>query len=180
MLTGLTAPTSGTALINGRDVGRDMAAIRNSLGVCPQVTTLLERVCVCVCLWVGMDRWGDGTGVMLTFLLSLRVPAQPFARPQHDVLWGDLTVEEHLSLFAAFKGMDAKAIPAAVEEMVREVGLTEKRKVASKNLSGGMKRKLSVGIAFIGGCVRVCLGVGDGGFGSSPRPTTHVVPYTHP
>lgn len=38
----------------------------------------------------------------------------------------------------------------AVEDMIREVGLTEKRKVAAKNLSGGMKRKLSVGIAFIG------------------------------
>lgn len=34
--------------------------------------------------------------------------------------------------------------------MIREVGLTEKRKVAAANLSGGMKRKLSVGIAFIG------------------------------
>lgn len=30
------------------------------------------------------------------------------------------------------------------------MGLTEKRKVAAANLSGGMKRKLSVGIAFIG------------------------------
>lgn len=71
--------------------------------------------------------------------------------PQHDVLFADLTVEEHLSLFAAFKGVPATQIPGAVDEMVREVGLTEKRRVASKNLSGGMKRKLSVGIAFIGG-----------------------------
>ena len=71
--------------------------------------------------------------------------------PQHDVLFADLTVEEHLTLFASFKGMPRAQIPAAVETMIAEVGLTEKRKVASKSLSGGMKRKLSLGIAFIGG-----------------------------
>jgi ABC-type multidrug transport system ATPase subunit len=113
ILSGLTAASSGTALINGRDVSRDMAAIRHSLGVCPQ----------------------------------------------HDVLFPDLTVEEHLTLFAAFKGVPAREIPSEVESMIREVGLTEKRKVASKNLSGGMKRKLSVGIAFIGGCVHWVVGV---------------------
>ena len=35
--------------------------------------------------------------------------------------------------------------------MIQSVGLTEKRKAYSKTLSGGQKRKLSVGIAFIGG-----------------------------
>jgi ABC-type multidrug transport system ATPase subunit len=71
--------------------------------------------------------------------------------PQHDVLFADLTVEEHLTLFASFKGMPRAEISAAVETMIAEVGLTEKRKAASKSLSGGMKRKLSLGIAFIGG-----------------------------
>ncbi len=35
--------------------------------------------------------------------------------------------------------------------MIREVGLTEKAHTPSAALSGGMKRKLSVGIALIGG-----------------------------
>ena len=34
---------------------------------------------------------------------------------------------------------------------IQSVGLTEKRKAYSKELSGGQKRKLSVAIAFIGG-----------------------------
>jgi len=71
--------------------------------------------------------------------------------PQHDILFADLTVKEHLTLFATFKGMPRAQISAAVETMIAEVGLTEKRNVASKRLSGGMKRKLSLGIAFIGG-----------------------------
>jgi hypothetical protein len=45
------------------------------------------------------------------------------------VLFADLTVEEHLVLFASFKGVPSKEIPAQVEEMIKEVGLTEKRKV---------------------------------------------------
>jgi ABC-type multidrug transport system ATPase subunit len=111
ILTGLTAPTSGVAIINGMDVSQDMQSIRHSLGVCPQ----------------------------------------------HDVLFADLTVEEHLTLFANFKGMPRSEVQAAVTSMIAEVGLTEKRKVASKNLSGGMKRKLSLGIAFIGGSKVVIL-----------------------
>lgn len=74
--------------------------------------------------------------------------------PQHDVLFPDLTVEEHLVMFAAFKGMKGKELKADVDKMIVSVGLTEKRHARSKTLSGGQKRKLSVGIAFIGGKCR--------------------------
>ncbi|CAM9360676.1 unnamed protein product [Chrysoparadoxa australica] len=70
--------------------------------------------------------------------------------PQHDILYEDMTVLEHLRMFAAFKGVPSKEVEAEVEKMIVAVGLTEKRKAASKNLSGGQKRKLSVAIAFIG------------------------------
>lgn len=32
--------------------------------------------------------------------------------PQHDVLWEDLSCEEHLKLFAGFKGVPAAEVPA--------------------------------------------------------------------
>lgn len=35
--------------------------------------------------------------------------------PQHNILFDFMSVKEHLELFAAFKGMDAKDIPTAVE-----------------------------------------------------------------
>ena len=48
------------------------------------------------------------------------------------------------------QGIPADELPKEVDRMIRQVGLVEKRKVFSKNLSGGMKRKLSVGIALLG------------------------------
>jgi ATP-binding cassette subfamily A (ABC1) protein 3 len=70
--------------------------------------------------------------------------------PQHDILFDMLTVEEHLQLFATFKGTSKADLKEEVEKIIQSVGLTEKRKSYSKTLSGGQKRKLSVGIAFIG------------------------------
>ena len=88
--------------------------------------------------------------------------------PQHDILYPLLTVEEHLSLFAAFKGTPRSEVAAEVEDMIQSVGLTEKRKAYSRNLSGGQKRKLSVGIAFIGGSKIVFL----------DEPTSGMDPYS--
>lgn len=70
--------------------------------------------------------------------------------PQHDVLWDNLTVEEHLRLYAGLKEVPNADVETAVREIIQEVGLTEKVKVQSKQLSGGQKRKLSVAIALIG------------------------------
>ena len=70
--------------------------------------------------------------------------------PQHDVLWPDLTVGEHLEYFARMKGVALEALPGVVWGIVKDVGLTEKVDTLTRELSGGMKRKLSVGIALIG------------------------------
>ena len=88
--------------------------------------------------------------------------------PQHDILFPDLTVEEHLSMFAAFKGTPRNQLRDEVEKMIQSVGLTEKRHARSKTLSGGQKRKLSVGIAFIGGSRVVFL----------DEPTSGMDPYS--
>lgn len=77
--------------------------------------------------------------------------------PQHDVLFPTLTVREHLRMFAKVKGVPDSEVEAEVDQMVREVGLKEKIDVMSSMLSGGMKRKLSVGIAMIGGSKVVIL-----------------------
>ena len=101
--------------------------------------------------------------------------------PQHDILFPLLTVEEHLSLFAAFKGTPRPEIKAEVEKMIQSVGLTEKRKEYSKNLSGGQKRKLSVGIAFIGGSRVVFLDEPTSGMDPySRRFTWNVISQPHP
>lgn len=77
--------------------------------------------------------------------------------PQHDVLWPELTVNEHLHLFAALKGVPAVDVPAEAARSLELVGLTEKALVRVAALSGGQKRKLSVCLAFLGGSKVVLL-----------------------
>lgn len=77
--------------------------------------------------------------------------------PQHDVLFPELNVRQHLEVFAAFKNVPHAEIPAACDEMISRVGLKEKARVKSSMLSGGQKRKLSVGIALIGDSKTVIL-----------------------
>ncbi|XP_071106304.1 phospholipid-transporting ATPase ABCA3-like [Haliotis cracherodii] len=77
--------------------------------------------------------------------------------PQHDILFDSLTVEEHLNFFAKLKGVPSAKVASEVDLMLNNIGLQPKRKAQSRTLSGGMKRKLSVGIALIGGSKVVIL-----------------------
>jgi ATP-binding cassette subfamily A (ABC1) protein 3 len=70
--------------------------------------------------------------------------------PQQNVLFPDMTVKEHLVFFARLKGISRSNVDSVVDSIIKEVGLTEKIDSKSSTLSGGQKRKLCVGIAFIG------------------------------
>ena len=69
--------------------------------------------------------------------------------PQHDVLFDRLTVEEHLWFFAKLKNCPSHRVKREVDRMIECIGLADKRHAQIRALSGGMKRKLSVGIALI-------------------------------
>ena len=71
--------------------------------------------------------------------------------PQHDVLFDELSVYEHLELFCALKNIPKSAMPAEINERLAQVGLLDRAQARVGELSGGMKRKLSVAIAFTGG-----------------------------
>jgi ABC-type multidrug transport system ATPase subunit len=71
--------------------------------------------------------------------------------PQHNILFNDMTCAEHLEFYAALKGQNAEQRRASAMEMLTAVDLADKADVFADNLSGGMKRKLSVAIAFVGG-----------------------------
>ena len=78
--------------------------------------------------------------------------------PQHNVLFDRLTVREHLSFFMLLKGVhDRRVVKAEVDQMISDLLLTDKGDIQASLLSGGMKRKLSVGIALIGGSEVVIL-----------------------
>lgn len=105
IITGLFPPTSGTALVNGFDIRKNIQGVRNSLGLCPQ----------------------------------------------HDVLFDDLTVEEHLNFFCQLKGLPSTLIPAEIDRLISALQLENERNEFPPVLSNGIKRKLSVGIALCAG-----------------------------
>lgn len=89
--------------------------------------------------------------------------------PQHDVLFEFLTPEDHLRLFAGFKGTPAHKIEEQVTKMLEDIDLTVQKDQLAKTLSGGQKRKLSVAIALIGDSKVVMLDEPTSGMDTSAR-----------
>uniref|UniRef100_A0A3B4U468 ATP-binding cassette sub-family A member 2 n=1 Tax=Seriola dumerili TaxID=41447 RepID=A0A3B4U468_SERDU len=87
--------------------------------------------------------------------------------PQHNVLFDKLSVEEHLWFYSRLKGMEEDDIRKEMDKMIVDLELSNKRHSLVQTLSGGMKRKLSVAIAFVGGSRAVIL----------DEPTAGVDPY---
>ncbi|XP_035208285.1 ATP-binding cassette sub-family A member 3-like isoform X2 [Stegodyphus dumicola] len=71
--------------------------------------------------------------------------------PQHDVLFDELTVEEHLYFFCKLKDYIADLVQSEIDRIISSLNLEEKRYARAQTLSGGWKRRLSVGIALVGG-----------------------------
>ena len=66
------------------------------------------------------------------------------------MLFEDLNVVEHLKFFGMLKGMSSKEAAMETDMYIKMLNLEAKRKVNVTNLSGGMKRKVNLGIALIG------------------------------
>ncbi|XP_061580685.1 phospholipid-transporting ATPase ABCA1-like [Cololabis saira] len=87
--------------------------------------------------------------------------------PQHNVLFSMLTVEEHIWFYGRLKGLSESQVQAEIRVILRDTGLPHKRGCRTSFLSGGMQRKLSVALAFVGGAKVVIL----------DEPTAGVDPY---
>ncbi|XP_057284756.1 ATP-binding cassette sub-family A member 13 [Pezoporus wallicus] len=113
LLAGLYPPSSGTIIINGKDIHSDLAAIRTELGVCPQ----------------------------------------------YDVLFNVLTVREHLLFYGSVKapGWTKEQLNQKVSGALEDVDLSQHQYKPVGALSGGMKRRLSIAISFIGNSKTVVL-----------------------
>ncbi|XP_063401544.1 phospholipid-transporting ATPase ABCA1-like [Mytilus trossulus] len=77
--------------------------------------------------------------------------------PQFNVLFKFLTVEEHIWFYTSLKGKPNKQAHAECDRMMRETGLYHRSQEFPDQLSGGMKRKLSIAIAFVGDAKTVIL-----------------------
>ena len=73
---------------------------------------------------------------------------------QHDILFDQLSAEQHLKLLCRLKMIDSgsdssQTIKKRVEEILDQVSLNKDRHTLSVNLSGGMKRRLSIAMGIV-------------------------------
>ena len=71
--------------------------------------------------------------------------------PQHDILFPQLTVREHLEMFCYFKGFEVSKIKEEVDNTLKDFRIHDIENVLAGTLSAGQRRKLSIAISVIGG-----------------------------
>ena len=69
--------------------------------------------------------------------------------PQDLALYPDLTARENLVFFAKLYGLRGKEMTARVDEVLEIIGLGDRAKDLSKEFSGGMKRRLNIGVGLL-------------------------------
>ncbi|NWH66418.1 ABCAA protein, partial [Geococcyx californianus] len=70
--------------------------------------------------------------------------------PQFNVQFEVLTVKENLKTFAEIKGIKAKEVEREVQNILELLDISNIQDTLAEKLSGGQKRKLSIGIAMLG------------------------------
>jgi ABC-type multidrug transport system ATPase subunit len=70
--------------------------------------------------------------------------------PQFDILWEELTVEEHILMYSEFKGMIIPDMNKFAVDLMSEVNLGKQVKDLVTNLSGGMRRRTSIALSTLG------------------------------
>ncbi|KAH6702826.1 hypothetical protein BKA61DRAFT_619634 [Leptodontidium sp. MPI-SDFR-AT-0119] len=77
--------------------------------------------------------------------------------PQKNVLWDELTVEEHIRIFNRLKSTGQRDSKDSLRTFIEAIDLDRKINSKAKTLSGGQKRKLQLGLMFTGGSSVCCV-----------------------
>jgi ABC-2 type transport system ATP-binding protein len=69
--------------------------------------------------------------------------------PQEIALYEDLTARENLIFWGEMYGLSGKSLSNRVDEVLDQIGLTDKAKNRVKTYSGGMKRRVNIGVGLL-------------------------------
>ncbi len=69
--------------------------------------------------------------------------------PQEIALYEDLSARENLNFWGKMYGLRGAALKQRVDEVLDIIGLTDRQKGRAGKFSGGMKRRLNIGIALL-------------------------------
>ena len=69
--------------------------------------------------------------------------------PQDIALYEDLTAKENLVFWGQMYGLSGQPLATRVDEVLEQIGLTDKAKNRVKTYSGGMKRRVNIGVGLL-------------------------------
>ncbi len=69
--------------------------------------------------------------------------------PQDLAIYPELTGRENLAFFGRLQGLHGSALTRRTDEVLALIGLADRAKDATKEYSGGMKRRLNIGIGLL-------------------------------
>ncbi len=69
--------------------------------------------------------------------------------PQEIALYEDLSARENLTFWGKMYGLRGSTLKARVDEVLETIGLTDRAKGAVSKFSGGMKRRVNIGVALL-------------------------------
>ena len=69
--------------------------------------------------------------------------------PQDLALYEDLTARENLIFWGQMYNLSGKSLNIRVDEVLEQIGLTDKAKNRVKTFSGGMKRRVNIGVGLL-------------------------------
>ncbi|CAK1541868.1 unnamed protein product [Leptosia nina] len=99
------------------------------------------------------ERLTDGT-VMLGGKSITEVQSSAFQMlgycPQHDALWKNVTIREHIECYAAIRGISKADTPRIVDAYLNGLQIMEHASKNADECSGGTRRKLSFALAMVG------------------------------
>ncbi|CAH0713455.1 unnamed protein product, partial [Brenthis ino] len=70
--------------------------------------------------------------------------------PQHDALWKNVTIREHIECYAAIRGISKADTPRIVDAYLNGLQIMEHANKNAEECSGGTRRKLSFALAMVG------------------------------
>ncbi|CAF1365146.1 unnamed protein product [Adineta ricciae] len=100
--------------------------------------------------------------------------------PQEDILFDFMTVREHLQFYGRLKGnMSSKELDRDINELLTSMGLWVFQHERVSSLSGGVRRRVSVSIAFVAGSRTVILDEPTSGVDPCARRSIWEVIFKH-
>ena len=69
--------------------------------------------------------------------------------PQEIALYEDLSAEENMKFFGRIYRLKGEKLKDKISEVLEQIGLADRRKDVVKTFSGGMKRRLNIGVAML-------------------------------